>query len=149
MIATAILLATQSAVAPSMIVSPEQMGAALTICRDQIAALFFDRNTLPRSGWPKVMSQGPDTAGNEMTTFRHPTTMLMITLVSGPEQPSECTVMAPIGPSLTPQLAAKQATVLFGKPKRQQWQTESATVGQSPMSSAGISFKFTKKALQQ
>lgn len=147
MIVVAALLGAQVGAEPSMTVTPAQFGEALAICRDQIAAPTFDRAALPGAGWPKVMSQGPDSAGYEMTTFRHPTTMMMVGLVSDPAKPSECSVIAPLGPELSARTAEREATTLFGKSKRGQWQTHSATVQQFPMP-PGLRFTFTKKATQ-
>ncbi len=147
MILLAALIAAQAASAPSMTVTPEQLSAALEICRTQVAATGFDVTSLTNAGWPKVMSQGPDSAGYTMATYRHPSTMLMIGLIHDPAKPAECTVLAPTGPTLTAELAEKQAVRLFGKPRSGHWQTESAMIEQVAMP-AGIRFTFTKKATQ-
>ena len=147
MILFAALIAAQAASAPSMMVTPEQLSAALEICRTQMATPGFDFTSLTNAGWPKVMSQGPDSAGYAMATYRHPSTMLMIGLIRDPAKPAECTVLTPTGPTLTAELAEKQAIRLFGKQNSGHWQTESALIAQGPMS-AGIRFTFTKKAIQ-
>lgn len=140
-----LLLAVQApATGPSMIVSIEQLSSALGTCRDQIGRADFAGEELASAGWPKVMNQGPDSAGYLMTTYRHPTTMLMVGLIHDPARSDTCWVVAPTGPEITPQSAQKLASTLFGKQRNGGWKIDAADVRQEYMA-GGVRFAFIKK----
>src|SRR6478609_5151655 len=143
----AFLLVAQASSAPSMVVSAEQLTNALGICRDQIARPAFAGEELATAGWPKAMSQGPDETGYVMGTYRHPETMLLITLTHDPAQSDECVVMAPLGPEISPQSATAQADTLLGRRKSGRWHIDAADI-RLESTSAMVRFIFTKKASQ-
>ncbi|WP_447726753.1 hypothetical protein [Sphingomonas koreensis] len=135
--------------APSMVVTPAQLTAALGICRDQLGKPVFTDQELVAAGWPKAMIQESDGTAPAMRTYRHPENMLLLTLLDFPAKPDECIVMVPLGAQLNIQRITTIVTDFAGaKPVRGAvpvWHTDAADLQLESQGAIGARIIFTKK----
>ncbi len=136
--------------ASNMIVTGEQLAAALSICRDQLAKPRFAGTELLAAGWPKVISVAPNDKSPAMTTYRHPENMLLLTLVDHQDKADQCVIMVPFGPEIdVAKVIARISSIAERGPDRPggwpTWKTAAFDLQFDPMATSGVRITFTKK----